>query len=96
MDCKAVGMLNVLLGGGRRKSSDPIDFGVGFVFKNKIGSKVKKGDVIATIYHNENQSKMVDQIQEDFKKTVVKISATKSKGPDLIREVKIYFPKKSK
>ncbi len=96
MDCKAVGMLNVLLGGGRRKSSDPIDFGVGFVFKNKIGSKVKKGDVIATIYHNENQAKMVEQIQEDFKNNVVKISATKSKGPDLIREVKIYFPKKSK
>ncbi len=96
MDCKAIGIHNVLLGGGRRKSSDQIDFGVGFVFNKKIGSRVKKGEAIATIYHNPNQETQVQSIAEDFKKGVVKISTTKIKGPELIREVKIYFPKKSK
>ncbi len=95
MDCKAVGMHNVLLGGGRRKSSDPIDFGVGFVFNKKIGDKVKKDDSIATIYHNEDQASQVADIIKAFHAGDVSISSSPAKAPDLIREVKIYFPKKN-
>lgn len=95
MDCKAIGMHNVLLGGGRRKSTDPIDFGVGFVFNKKIGDKVKRGECIATIYHNESQSSQVDAIIKAFHNGDVSISTKVAKAPELIREVNIYFPKKT-
>ncbi len=93
MDCKAIGMHCVLLGGGRRKTSDPIDFGVGFVFHKKIGDKIKVNESIATIYHNENQSEQVAAIQSAFNNKDLKISPTKPKVPELIREVRTYFPK---
>ncbi len=40
------------LGGGRMTKADVIDFSVGVVMKVAIGDKVKKGDVLAQIYHN--------------------------------------------
>ncbi|MDE7454856.1 MAG: thymidine phosphorylase [Clostridia bacterium] len=41
------------LGGGRMTKADVIDFSVGVVMKVAIGSKVRKGDVLATVYHND-------------------------------------------
>lgn len=96
MNCKAIGIHCVLLGGGRRKTSDPIDFGVGFIFHKKIGDKIKAGESIATIYHNANQSKQVATIIEAFQKSDVSISSSKTAAPELIREVKTYFPKTKK
>lgn len=96
MNCKAIGMHNVLLGGGRRRAADPIDFGVGFVFHKKIGDKVKSGDAIATIYHNDNQQAQIEKIIKEFHAGDVTITSAAAKPPELIREVRTYFPKTSK
>lgn len=96
MNCKAIGLHCVSLGGGRRKTTDPIDFGVGFVFHKKIGSKVKAGESIATIYHNANQGEQVANIIRDFQKSDVTISNGKVQAPALIREVQVYLAKNSK
>lgn len=96
MDCKAIGTHCVLLGGGRRRTSDPIDFGVGFIFNKKIGDKIKTGESIVTIHHNKNQTEQVKTIAQAINTKDIKISPRSAKKPELIREVKIYFPKKKK
>ncbi len=53
MDAADIGRAVTLLGGGRMKKDDVIDFSVGAVMNVEIGSVVKKGDVLCTVYHNE-------------------------------------------
>lgn len=42
-----------LLGAGRDKKSDPIDYSVGIYLNKKSGDKVKTGDLLYTIYSND-------------------------------------------
>jgi pyrimidine-nucleoside phosphorylase len=52
IDAYEVGLVNLMLGGGRRKKEDSINPGVGIVFEKKAGEKVKKGEVIAVLHHD--------------------------------------------
>ncbi|MCR5672363.1 MAG: pyrimidine-nucleoside phosphorylase [Lachnospiraceae bacterium] len=53
-----VGVASLLLGGGRRSKEDVIDLSVGIYLRRKVGEKCEKGDVIATLYGNdENRMK---------------------------------------
>jgi len=76
---KAIGLHCVTLGGGRARAEDKVDFGVGFVLNKKIGDKVKKGDVLMTIYHHKKQIDKVEVISEQIVKKDIKISKTKPK-----------------
>jgi pyrimidine-nucleoside phosphorylase len=55
IDSKKIGEALVALGGSRTKKDDKIDYGVGFEFSKKVGSKVKKGDVILTVLYNDKE-----------------------------------------
>ncbi|MDO9180968.1 MAG: thymidine phosphorylase [Bacteriovorax sp.] len=98
MDCKSLGLHCVRLGGGRQKTSDPIDFAVGFIMNKKIGDKVKKGEILVTIHCHNNQLAIAKEISEAMIKKDITISATKSKiKKKLVIEVQTKFaPKKSK
>lgn len=48
-----IGEAAMLLGGGRQNKDDIIDHSVGVVLSKKVGSFVKKGESIATIYAND-------------------------------------------
>lgn len=50
IDAKKTGEASVLLGAGRNKMEDKIDFGAGIWLVKKGGDAVKKGDVVAEIY----------------------------------------------
>ncbi len=50
IDSLLVGESAVLLGAGREKKNDIIDYGAGIVFNKKTGDKVIIGDVIAILY----------------------------------------------
>ncbi len=50
MDCEEIGRIVVDLGGGRKKTSDVVDPGVGIHFHRKLGVKVATGETIATAY----------------------------------------------
>lgn len=76
-DTKEVGFLCTELGGGRKVKTDIIDFGVGFYFHKKIGDKVKKGESMLTIYHRQEQLKIVNEISERLSSEVIKISKAK-------------------
>ncbi|MFI3163163.1 MAG: thymidine phosphorylase [Bacillota bacterium] len=49
----SIGISIVALGGGREKKEDEIINSVGVIMNCEIGSCVKKGDVLLTIYHEE-------------------------------------------
>lgn len=51
--CEEIGVVSLLLGGGRRKKEDEIDLSVGIMLRKKVGDFVNKGDSIATIYGND-------------------------------------------
>jgi pyrimidine-nucleoside phosphorylase len=53
IDAAEVGIVNLLLGGGRETKDSTIDLTVGIVLNKKVGDKVEKDEVIATIYAND-------------------------------------------
>lgn len=93
MNNERIGLLCVDLGGGRKKASDKVDFEVGFIFHKKLGSKVKKGESILTIYHHAKQKEMVESMSEEFNKSVLKFSKTKPSVAPLIIEKKVSWSK---
>jgi len=52
IDCEAIGMACVALGGGREKKEDSVDPAVGIVLHHKIGDRVAAGEPLCTIHHN--------------------------------------------
>lgn len=64
-DLKALelGVLAMHLGAGRAKYEDDINFAVGLELKAKKGTKVKKGDLLCTVYHD---SKLTEEWIEKF------------------------------
>jgi pyrimidine-nucleoside phosphorylase len=50
MDAEAIGRACVMLGGGRQKADDTIDFAVGFSGIKKIGEKIAKGEPLFVIH----------------------------------------------
>ena len=52
MNTADIGHAVTLLGGGRMKKEDSIDFSVGVEMKVELGSEVRRGDVLCYVYHN--------------------------------------------
>ena len=55
IDSRIVGESAVLLGAGREKKTDTIDYGAGIVLYKKTGEKVSIGDIIAILYAERNE-----------------------------------------
>lgn len=49
MDTECLGRCLVELGGGRKKSSDTVDHGVGMLFHKKLGARVQAGETLVTL-----------------------------------------------
>ena len=56
MDARNIGIAAMQLGAGRATKKDQIDYGAGIVLKKKIGSMVQKGEPLATLYTNKQES----------------------------------------
>ena len=52
IDSEKCGISSCVLGAGREKKEDKIDYSAGIILLKKTGDKVKKGDVIAKLYTN--------------------------------------------
>ena len=55
IDSKIVGESAVLLGAGREKKTDTIDYGAGIILYKKTGDYVKKGEAIAALYADSDE-----------------------------------------
>ena len=56
MNAEMIGSSSVILGAGRVKKDDAIDFSAGIILNKKTCDKVEKGDVLATLYTNNADS----------------------------------------
>lgn len=52
VDALQIGEASVLLGAGRAKKGDPIDYAVGLLVHHKVGDRVEQGEPLVTIYAN--------------------------------------------
>ena len=68
MDAEEIGISSVILGAGREKKDDIIDMTAGIILNKKTGDKIKKGDIIATLYTNNKNS--LKSSKEKFIKAV--------------------------
>ena len=50
MGAESLGKASMILGAGREKKEDSIDYSAGILLHKKIGEKVSRGDVLATFY----------------------------------------------
>ncbi|MBQ7286362.1 MAG: hypothetical protein IJW73_01210 [Candidatus Gastranaerophilales bacterium] len=72
-----------LLGAGRDKKSDSINFGAGIYLNKKVADKVSKDETVMELYFDEvSQTKLKDAI--DIAKNSFKISEDKVELPKLI------------
>jgi pyrimidine-nucleoside phosphorylase len=56
MDAELIGRASVLLGGGRQRTSDAIDFAVGFSQIKKIGERVEKKEPLMIVHARNEQT----------------------------------------
>ena len=57
INAMALGEIASLLGAGRLTKEDVIDFNAGIILNKKIGEPVKQGDVLATLFTNQQANK---------------------------------------
>lgn len=53
MDAEKIGSSSVILGAGRVNKGDPIDCTAGIILEKKTGEAVKKGELLATLFSND-------------------------------------------
>jgi pyrimidine-nucleoside phosphorylase len=92
IECKNFGLHCVNLGGGRHRTSDKIDFGVGLIQHKKKGEKIEKGEVLTTLYYNKGQEQLVQEIEKEIlERDLVIKSKNKKNYPSLIEDTQISF-----
>lgn len=84
IDAKLSGQASVLLGAGRNRMEDAIDYGAGIWLHKKGGDSVKKGDVVATLYASDKEHLNAGL---DLFAKAVKFSKAKPKPYKIIKEV---------
>lgn len=84
MDAEKIGISSVILGAGREKKGDPIDFSAGIILAKKTGDLVNAGDVIAQ-FHTSDSSKL-NAAEELFHSAIV-YSDEAVPAPTLVYEI---------
>lgn len=77
-----IGKASMLLGGGRQKADDQLDYSVGIKLCHKLGDKVAAGDQLLTIYSNRQDITDVTKLLDES--IVISEQGTK---PTLIHEI---------
>ena len=74
MDAEKIGKSAAILGAGRLKKEDGIDFSAGIILRRKTGDKVALGDTLATLLTNKEDS--LSEAEKLFK-SALEISSKK-------------------
>lgn len=77
-----VGTASMLLGGGRQKADDQLDYSVGIELHHKLGDRVEAGDTLLTIYSNREEITDIEKLLDES----IQISDHGDK-PTLIHEI---------
>ena len=82
MESPSWGLSVIELGGGRRVSTDKIDYSVGFDRVVQLGGRIEKGDLLMRIHAGDEVS--ADQIERRVRRAI-SIGETPAKAKELIR-----------
>ena len=74
IDSKILGTLSMMLGAGRVKKDDVIDYDAGIIINKNVGSYVKKHDVLAFLYGKNEID--IEQVYKAFKISYFKVKKT--------------------
>jgi pyrimidine-nucleoside phosphorylase/thymidine phosphorylase len=86
MQSEGLGRLLITLGGGRNTVGQPIDHSVGFLFHKKLGSLVRSGDTLVTVFGRTDTD--FKRIEEKIH-NLIRITTAKKVAPKLILEADI-------
>lgn len=84
-ESKIVGEASVILGAGREKLDDTIDYSAGIIISKKTGDRVEKGDLIATLYSNDAEK--LCQAKKLFEKSFTITNEMPTLKPLIIKTV---------
>ncbi|OUA56162.1 pyrimidine-nucleoside phosphorylase [Bacillus thuringiensis] len=70
INAKNIGSAAMLLGAGRERKDDTIDYGAGCVMKKKVGDKVRKGDILAEIHWSYSDKAKTENIIQLIEKSI--------------------------
>lgn len=84
IDAEKVGISSMILGAGRAKKEDVIDYAVGIEVFKKLGDRVFKGEPIALLYFNDEEK--AEKAKELFLEAY-EISDTPIEPPSLVHEI---------
>ena len=84
VDAEALGTVALNLGAGRRTKDDVIDPAAGIILHKKTGDKIKKGDVIATLFTN--RADALPTANEAFL-DAIKVTAEKPESRPLVYRI---------
>lgn len=70
VDTEGYGIASLLLGAGRNKKEDSIDYSAGIILNKKTGDRVEKGEVLATLYSS-NQGLFAASEERFLSSTVI-------------------------
>jgi pyrimidine-nucleoside phosphorylase len=84
LDNYQIGMASLELGAGRKTKEDKIDPTAGIIFHPKIGTKIKKDEVIAELFSNKKEK--IDLAKEMISNSI-KFSGKKVKTVKLIKSI---------
>lgn len=77
IDTEKYGIASVLLGAGREKKGDSIDYSAGIIMNKNTGDAVKKGETIATLLTNKQE------LCQNAEKTLLEAVTISSEKPEL-------------
>ena len=63
IDAREVGLTAGVLGAGRQKKGDPVDYAVGIVFRRKVGDYVNSGEPLVTVHANSEEKLRLAQLR---------------------------------
>ena len=85
IQCEQVGVVSLVLGGGREKKEDSIDPAVGIVLHKKVGDAIAENEPICTLHYN-SDARLAEA--ESLFRSSYAISASRTSAPaKLIRQV---------
>ncbi len=87
MNTEGLGIASTMLGAGRETKDDDIDFSAGIILNKKVGDKVKTGDVLCTLYTNDEK-----RLENAKNKVKSSISITK----DMPKKLPLIFARVEK
>lgn len=85
MNTEGIGLASVILGAGRKTKEDGIDFAAGIELVKKTGDAVKKGDTLAILYTNKEES--IEEAMYKVKESYTIDSQTFDKKPLVLARV---------